>query len=98
MLIDIHNFLNSKYNTSIKILKGKQTIKTDKEYFVYNLAILMSYLLQPTKRYGCKSKILLYHNCKSSNRIDRLLGKYNSDPRFKSIVDISIQSYIRKYE
>ena len=29
MLIDIHNFLNSKYNTSIKILKGKQTIKTD---------------------------------------------------------------------
>ena len=97
MLINIHNFLNSKYNTSIKILQGKQTIKTEKDYFVYNLSIIMSYLLQPTKRYGCKSKILFYHNCKSSNRVDRLLGKYNKDELFKSLVDKSIQTYISKY-
>ncbi|OUW92262.1 MAG: hypothetical protein CBD88_08850 [Flavobacteriales bacterium TMED228] len=96
-MINIHSFLNSKYDTSIKILKGKQTIKNEKDYFVYNLSIIMSYLLQPTKKYGCKSKILFYHNCKSSNRIDRLLGKYNKDSLFKSLVDKSVQSYIRKY-
>ena len=56
MLINIHNFLNSKYNTSIKILQGKQTIKTEKDYFVYNLSIIMSYLLQPTKGMGVKVK------------------------------------------
>ena len=97
MLINIHSFLNSKYDTSIKILKGRQTIKNEKDYFVYNLSIIMSYLLQPTKKYGCKSKILFYHNCKSSNRIDRLLGKYDKDSLFKSLVDKSVQSYIRKY-
>ena len=56
----------------------------------------MSYLLQPTKRYG-KSKILFYHNCRSSNRVDRLLGKYNKDDLANRLL-ITIQSYIRKYD
>lgn len=90
----IHQYLVCKYKINIKILKGLQTIKTDKEYFVYSLSIIMSYLLQPTKGYGCKSKILYYHKCKSTNKIDRLYRKYKSDTKFKSIIDKSIQSFI----
>lgn len=93
MFNNVHIFLNRKYNTSIKILQGKQTIKTDKDYLVYNLSILICYLLEPTKRYGSKSKILFYHKCKSTNRIDRLIVRYNSDKDFKSVVDKCIKSY-----
>jgi uncharacterized Fe-S cluster-containing MiaB family protein len=60
---------------------------------VYNLSIIICYLLQPIKRYGCKSKILFYHNCKSTNRIDRLIKKYNSDKDFKLLVDYCISEY-----
>jgi uncharacterized Fe-S cluster-containing MiaB family protein len=74
MFNNVHNYLLNKYNTSIKILKGKQTIKTDKQYLVYNL-------------------ILFYHNCKSTNRIDRLIKKYNSDKDFKLLVDYCISEY-----
>jgi hypothetical protein len=93
MFNSIHIYLNSKFNTSIKVLEGKQTIKSDKEYLVYNLSILLAYLLQPTKKYGCKSKILFYHKCKSTNRIDRLHKRYSCDIKFKSIIDKCIKEY-----
>lgn len=90
MVNNIQNFISNKYNININILKGLKDVTNDKEYFFYNLSILVSYLLQPTKEYGCRSKILYYHNCKSTNKLLRLYNKYKSNLLFRNQVDKAI--------
>ena len=93
MVNSIQNFISNNYNININILKGVDKIKNDRDYFFYNLSILVSYLLQPTKEYGCRSKILYYHNCKSTNKLLRLYSKYESNLLFKNKVDKMIVAW-----
>ena len=64
------------------MLKGKSAI-TDKEHYnLYNLSIILSWLLHPTKAYGCKSLIARHHCC-NKNRVFRLYKLYNTNDKFR---------------
>ena len=93
MVNNIQIFISNNYNININILKGVDKIMNDREYFFYNLSILVSYLMQPTKAYGCRSRILYYHNCKSTNKLLRLHNKYKSNLLFRNKIDKFIDKW-----
>jgi len=92
MVINVQKYLSSTYNIPIDLLKGKKTIKSNEQYKIYNLSILLSWLLHPTQVYGSKSLIARFHSC-NKNRVYRLFNLYNKNSRFKSFVDKELKNY-----
>ena len=92
MVINVQKYLSLTYNIPIDLLKGKKTIKSNEQYKIYNLSILLSWLLHPTQVYGCKSTIARLHSC-NKNRVYRLFNLYNKNSRFKSFVDKELKNY-----
>ena len=92
MVINVQKYLSDTYNIPINMLKGKITIKSSNQYKIYNLSILLSWLLHPTQVYGSKSLIARLHSC-NKNRVYRLFNLYNKNSAFKSFVDKAIKSY-----
>ena len=80
----------------MNMLKGKIGIKTSDQDKIYNLSIILSWLLHPTKKYGCKSTIARLHSC-NMNRVHRLNSLYHNNIKFKSLVDKVIKDYKRNY-
>ena len=78
------------------MLKGKSSIKNSEQYKMYNLSIILSWLLHPTQVYGCKNTIARLHSCKM-NRVYRLNSLYLKNNNFKSFVDNAIKDYKRNY-
>ena len=93
MIINIQKYLSCTYNISLDTLKGKKIIRSRDEYKIYNLSILLSWLLNPTKKYGVKSLIARFHGCKHKNRVYRLSKLYKSNSRFKNFVDTNLTKY-----
>ena len=96
MVINIQSYLSSTYNIPMNMLKGKISIKTSDQYKIYNLSIILSWLLHPTKKYGCKSTIARLHSC-NMNRVHRLNSLYLKNKNFKSFVDNAIKHYKSNY-
>ena len=96
MVINVQKYLSSTYNIPIDLLKGKNIIKSNEQYKIYNLSILLSWLLHPTQVYGCKSTIARLHLCKM-NRVHRLNSLYLKNKNFKSFVDNAIKHYKSNY-
>ena len=92
MVINVQKYLSNTYNIPINMLKGKINIKSSEQYKIYNLSILLSWLLHPTQVYGSKSLIARLHSCKR-NRVHRLFSLYNRNASFKSFVDKALESY-----
>ena len=92
MVINVQKFISNSYNIPLNVLKGKITIKSSRQYKIYNLSILLSWLLHPTQVYGSKSLIARLHSCKR-NRVHRLFGLYNRNSSFKSFVYKALESY-----
>ena len=92
MVINVQKFISNTYNIPINMLKGKITIKSSNQYKIYNLSILLSWLLHPTQVYGSKSLIARLHSC-NKNRVYRLFNLYNRNSVFKSFVDKAVKSY-----
>ena len=92
MVINVQKYLSSTYNIPIDLLKGKKTKKSNEQYKIYNLSILLSWLLHPTQSYGSKSLIARLHSC-NKNRVYRLFNLYNKNSSFKSFVDKALESY-----
>ena len=80
----------------MNMLKGKINVKNSEQYRLYNVCILMSWLLHPTKKYGCKSTIARLHSSKM-NRVHRLNSLYLKNKNFKSFVDNAIKHYKSNY-
>ena len=80
MVINVQRYCSVSYSVSLDTLKGKKTVKNTKEYKIYNLSILMSWLLHPTQVYGCKSTIARLHDC-NKNRVYRLNKLYNNNEK-----------------
>jgi len=93
MVNNIQFFISNHFNISIKILKGQQEFNNNKQYNYYNISILLSYLLNPTKKYGVKSIIHRLHNCTSTNRVQRLHKQYNNNSEFKLFIDKLIELF-----
>ena len=96
MVINVQKYLSSTYNIPIDLLKGKKTIKSNEQYKIYNLSILLSWLLHPTQVYGSKSLIARFHSC-NKNRVYRLFNLYNKNSNFKSFVDKELKNYKVSY-
>jgi hypothetical protein len=96
MVINIQKYLSSTYNIPVDLLKGKKTIKSNTQYKIYNLSILLSWLLHPTQVYGSKSLIARLHSC-NKNRVYRLFNLYNKNSSFKSFVDKELKNYKVSY-
>ena len=96
MVINVQKYLSSTYNIPIDLLKGKKTIKSNTQYKIYNLSILLSWLLHPTQVYGSKSLIARLHSC-NKNRVYRLFNLYNKNSNFKSFVDKELKNYKVSY-
>ena len=96
MVINVQKYLSSTYNIPVDLLKGKKTIKSNEQYKVYNLSILLSWLLHPTQVYGSKSLIARLHSC-NKNRVYRLFNLYNKNSSFKSFVDKELKNYKVSY-
>ena len=92
MVINVQKYLSDTYNIPINMLKGKITIKSSNQYKIYNLSILLSWLLHPTQSYGSKSLIARLHSC-NKNRVYRLFNLYNKNSSFKSFVDKELKNY-----
>ena len=93
MVNNIQCFISNHFNIPIKILKGQQEFNSNKHYNYYNISILLSYLLNPTKKYGVKSIIHRLHNCTSTNRVQRLHKQYNNNFEFKLFIDKLIELF-----
>ena len=96
MVINVQKYLSSTYNIPIDLLKGKKTIKSNEQYKIYNLSILLSWLLHPTQVYGSKSLIARFHSC-NKNRVYRLFNLYIKNSNFKSFVDKELKNYKVSY-
>ena len=96
MVINVQKYLSSTYNIPVDLLKGKNIIKSKEQYKIYNLSILLSWLLHPTQVYGSKSLIARLHSCKR-NRVYRLFNLYNKNSNFKSFVDKELKNYKVSY-
>jgi hypothetical protein len=96
MVINVQKYLSSTYNIPVDLLKGKKTIKSNIQYKIYNLSILLSWLLHPTQVYGSKSLIARLHSC-NKNRVYRLFNLYNKNSSFKSFVDKELKNYKVSY-
>ena len=92
MVINVQKYLSSTYNIPVDLLKGKNIIKSNEQYNIYNLSILLSWLLHPTQVYGSKSLIARFHSC-NKNRVYRLFNLYNKNSSFKSFVDKELKNY-----
>ena len=92
MIINIQKFCSKTYNTSLNTIKGIKKCRDRREYNVYNLSILLCWLLRPTHKYGCKSLIARHHCC-NKNRVFRLYKLYNSNDKFRSFVDKAKDGY-----
>ena len=92
MVNRIQKYCSLSYNVSLDVLKGKKTVNNSNDYKIYNLCILLCWLLHPTQVYGCKSTIARLHSC-NKNRVYRLFNLYNKNSAFKSFVDKAIKSY-----
>jgi hypothetical protein len=92
MVINVQKFISSTCNIPIDMLKGKISVKNHDQYNSYNLSIILSWLLHPTKKYGCKSTIARLHKC-NMNRVHRLHNLYSKNSNFKSFVDKALQDY-----
>ena len=95
MVNNIQYFISNHFDISIKVIKGQQEFNNNKHYNYYNISILLSYLLNPTKKYGVKSIIHRLHNCTSTNRVQRLYKQYNSNPEFQLIIDKLIKLFYK---
>jgi hypothetical protein len=93
MVNNIQCFISNHFDIPIKILKGQQEFNNNKYYNYYNISILLSYLLNPTKKYGVKSIIHRLHNCTSTNRVQRLHKQYNNNSEFKLFIDKLIELF-----
>lgn len=93
MVNNIQYFISNHFDIPIKILKGQQEFNNNKHYNYYNISILLSYLLNPTKKYGVKSIIHRLHNCTSTNRVQRLHKQYNNNSEFKLFIDKLIELF-----
>jgi len=93
MVNNIQCFISNHFDIPIKILKGQQEFNNNKHYNYYNISILLSYLLNPTKKYGVKSIIHRLHNCTSTNRVQRLHKQYNNNSKFKLFIDKLIELF-----
>ena len=96
MVINVQKYLSSTYNIPVDLLKGKKTIKSNTQYKIYNLSILLSWLLHPTQVYGSKSLNARFHSC-NKNRVYRLFYLYNKNSSFKSFVDKELKNYKVSY-
>ena len=96
MVINVQKYLSSTYNIPIDLLKGKNIIKSNEQYKIYNLSILLSWLLHPTQVYGSKSLIARLHSC-NKNRVYRLFNLYIKNSNFKSFVDKELKNYKVSY-
>ena len=92
MIVNVQKYISHTYNIPVDLLKGKMSIKDKKQYNLYNLSIILSWLLHPTQSYGSKSLIARLHSC-NKNRVYRLFNLYNKNSAFKSFVDKAIKSY-----
>ena len=92
MVNRIQKYCSSSYNVSLDVLKGKKTVNNSNDYKIYNLCILLCWLLHPTQVYGCKSTIARLHSC-NKNRVYRLFNLYNKNSSFKSFVDKELKNY-----
>ena len=95
MIVNIQKYLCNAYNISFNTIKGKKKCKNRREYNVYNLSILLCWLLHPTQVYGCKSLIARFHGCKHKNRIFRLIKFYEANRGFKAYVDHALETYYK---
>ena len=93
MIINIQKYLSCTYNISLDTLKGKKSIRSKDEYKIYNLSVLMSWLLNPSKKYGVKSLIARHHNCSHMNRVYRLNKLYKSNTSFRNFVNTNLIDY-----
>ena len=96
MVINVQKYLSDTYNIPVDLLKGKNIIKSNEQYKIYNLSILLSWLLHPTQVYGSKSLIARLHSC-NKNRVYRLFNLYNKNSNFKSFVDKELKNYKVSY-
>ena len=97
MIVNIQKYLCSAYNISLNTIKGKKRCKDRREYTVYNLSILLCWLLRPTHKYGCKSLIARHHGCKHMNRVFRLIKFYQSNSGFNLYVKSAMTTYKLKH-
>ena len=97
MIVNIQKYLCNAYNISLNTIKGKKRCKDRREYTVYNLSILLCWLLRPTKKYGCKSLIARHHSCKHMNRVFRLIKFYQSNSGFNLYVKNAMTVYKLKH-
>ena len=96
MVFNIQKYLALTFNISIDVLKGKKIPKCEQDYKIYNLSILLCWILHPTQVYGSKSLIARHHKC-SKNRVYRLNKFYLKNNNFKSFVDKYIEDYKSNY-
>ncbi len=96
MVNNIQKYLASTFNISLDILKGKKTARCEQDYKIYNLSILLCWILHPTQVYGSKSLIARHHRC-SKNRVYRLNKYYTHNINFKSFVDKYKEDYKNNY-
>ena len=97
MIVNIQKYLCNAYNISLNTIKGKKRCRNKREYNVYNLSILLCWLLRPTHKYGCKSLIARHHGCKHMNRVFRLIKFYESNSRFNLYVKNAMTTYKLKH-
>ena len=97
MIVNIQKYLCNAYNISLNTIKGKKRCKDRREYTVYNLSILLCWLLRPTHKYGSKSLIARHHNCKHMNRVFRLIKFYESNSGFNLYVKNAMTTYKLKH-
>ena len=95
MVNNIQCFISNHFDIPIKVIKGQQEFNSSKHYNYYNISMLLSYILNPTKKYGVKSIIHRLHNCTSTNRVQRLYKQYNSNPEFQLIIDKLIELFYK---
>ena len=93
MVNNIQCFISNHFDIPIKVIKGQQEFNNSKHYNYYNISMLLSYILNPTKKYGFKSIIHRLHNCTSTNRVQRLYKQYNNNPEFQLIIDKLIELF-----
>lgn len=95
MVNNIQCFISNHFDIPIKVIKGQQEFNNSKHYNYYNISMLLSYILNPTKKYGVKSIIHRLHNCTSTNRVQRLYKQYNNNPEFQLIIDKLIELFYK---
>jgi hypothetical protein len=81
MVNNIQKYLASTFNISIDVLKGKKTARCEQDYKIYNLSILLCWILHPTQVYGSKSLIARHHthNINFKSFVDKYKEDYKNN-------------------